>query len=213
MPEKKNYMKTNHRIPYLFRVFFNKAIFRINNNPNTIFLSFDDGPYPEYTPAILELLDKFKAKASFFCLGKNVELYPTLFQSILKKGHTVGNHTHSHINGFKSSYKDYSEDVKKASKLIKSKLFRPPYGNISPIRYNKLLKDYKIVFWDVMPGDFTKGITSDQLTANMIKHIKSGSIVVLHDQNIGKQHLLPALNNILQYYSGLGYNFCDLTNC
>lgn len=210
MPEKKACMKTNHKIPYLFRILFNEAVFINSNNNNAIYLSFDDGPHPKFTPIILDLLDDFQAKASFFCLGKNVELYPKLFHEIINHGHTIGNHSYTHINGFKSSFKEYSEDIAKASAQINSNLFRPPYGKLSPFRYNKLKNEFKIIFWDVMPGDFIKGITADQLTANMINHIKPGSIIVLHDKYIGEKSLLPALRNILEHYSGLGYKFCSL---
>jgi peptidoglycan-N-acetylglucosamine deacetylase len=210
MPEKKAYMKTNHKIPYLFRILFAEAVFNIKNRTNSLYLTFDDGPHPEYTSEILTLLKHFEAKASFFCIGKNVILYPEVYQEIIKQGHSVGNHSHTHINGFNSVFNQYYNDIEKASKYINSNLFRPPYGNLSPLRYKKLKKEFKVIFWDVMPGDFVEGITADQLTANMISNIKPGSIIVLHDRYIGKESLLPALKNILEHFSVLGYKFCSL---
>jgi peptidoglycan/xylan/chitin deacetylase (PgdA/CDA1 family) len=203
-------MRQNHKIPRVFQLLMKDAWFSKSSNEKVLYLTFDDGPHLEFTPLILEVLESFQAKASFFCLGKNVVQYPEVFQKIIYHQHSVGNHCYTHLNGVKSKSNIYVDDVKKASKNIESNLFRPPYGQITPAIYRQLKRDYQFVFWDVMPGDFMNGITSDLLIENTIKQVKNGSIIVFHDQYIGQKNLLPALKYLLQYYSGLGYQFLGL---
>ncbi|MBN2682238.1 MAG: polysaccharide deacetylase family protein, partial [Bacteroidales bacterium] len=138
---------------YLLGKIYPSAIWKIPVDKKTVFLSFDDGPHPEITPRVLDLLDSHNAQASFFCVGKNVEKYPGIYSEILKRGHVTGNHTFSHLNGWKTINKDYFEDIKKASQLIDSNLFRPPYGRIKTSQLWKLKKDYKIIMWDVLSMD------------------------------------------------------------
>ena len=211
MHEKRDYMRQNHKIPWLAQFVMKDAWFCKPGDEKCLYLSFDDGPHPEFTPAILELLNKFEAKATFFCLGENVVKYPEVYKSILADGHTVGNHLHHHLSAFKSNRIEYLASAKEASLHIDSKLLRPPYGSISPYLYRKLKKEYQLVFWDVMPGDFVDGITSDKLIENSINNIKPGSIVVFHDRFIAQPNLLPALESILSYYSNLGFKFCAIS--
>lgn len=212
MLAKRDCMRNNYKVPYIVRLLMSEAMFRVDTSEKYVFLSFDDGPHPEYTPAILRLLTKFDARASFFCLGENVVRFPEVYKSILADGHAVGNHLHQHLNAFKSNKKEYLASTKEASLHIDSNLLRTPHGNITPCLYRKLKKEYQLVFWDVMPGDFVNRITPDELLENSIKHIMPGSIVVLHDRFIGQPNLIPALESILSYYSNLGFKFCAIRN-
>lgn len=203
-------MKTNYKIPFIVRTFMPKAIFRLDTSEKCIYLSFDDGPHPVGTPKILKLLEKYQAQATFFCLGKNAEIYPEICQSIKQGGNSIGNHSYSHKDAFKCSTHTFLNDISQASEVIETQLLRLPYGHITPSVYNKLKNNYKLVFWDVMPGDFIEGVLPENFIANFIKHTRSGSIVVLHDKYIGNEKLLPALEHILNYYSSLGFRFCAI---
>ena len=161
-----------------------------------IYLSFDDGPHPNSTPRLLELLDQFNMKATFFCSGKQVEKYFDLYTDIKAKGHSVGHHGYTHLSGWKTSTKHYLQDIEKASGLIGSSLFRPPYGKLKPQQYNILKKKFRIVFWDIMPGDFDQNIDKNKLYKNVLKHLNPGTIVVLHDTPQSLDKLEYLLNRI-----------------
>lgn len=167
--------------PFLGRLFFRRAVFKIPNKENKVFLTFDDGPNPEITPFILASLRKFNAKATFFCLGQQVEKYPDLFAQIIQEGHAVGNHGFHHINGWKTPLKVYIENVNSASQLIESKLFRPPYGKITLPQARALSKKYQLILWDVSAQDYRIDISAEQVYQNVVNNTKSGSVIVLHD--------------------------------
>ena len=147
-----------------------------------IYLTFDDGPNPDSTPALLQVLDDYNISASFFCLGTHAKKYPELIALIKERGHVLGTHGFEHISGWKTSVEDYLENISKASKYIGSKLFRPPYGKITPRQYSTLKMQYKIVMWDIMPGDFDPNISAEDCVKNIVNNLKDGSIIVLHDQ-------------------------------
>ncbi|NOY37479.1 MAG: polysaccharide deacetylase family protein [Chlorobi bacterium] len=163
---------------------FPDLVWRMPGADNTIYLTFDDGPDPEGTPRILDLLAEYKAKATFFCLGRRVEKYPDLFERIKKEGHAVGNHTYSHLSGWTTGNRKYFEDIERADKLIGSKLFRPPYGRIRPSQIRVLKERYKIIMWDVMSGDYDPRQTPEQISRRLEKHIRPGSVVVGHEGQI-----------------------------
>jgi len=182
-------------------------IWKIPTQENEIFLTFDDGPNPDTTEFILDCLNKNEVKATFFCIGKNVERYPKLFELIVNQGHAIGNHTYSHLKGWKCSTKEYIDDITLASDYISSTLFRPPYGQISIYQAKKLQKIYKIIFWTVLSWDFKKNLNPDKCLENTILKTKKGNIIVFHDS----VKTFPKVQYVLPLYiskiKDLGFNF------
>ncbi len=162
-----------------------------------LYLTFDDGPNPESTPRILELLSRHEARATFFCLGKNVEKYPLIFDSILSEGHAVGNHTWSHPNGWLTNSIKYFDNVQWASKVISSNLFRPPYGRITPGQYLKLRKKYEIIMWTRQFADYRPEFKADQVS---LKHVIPGDILVMHDSIKSSAGTLKILIRLLELH-------------
>jgi len=146
-----------------------------------VYLTFDDGPTQELTGWILEVLKRYEARATFFCLGRQVREHPGSYQAVLDAGHATGNHTYSHLNGWTTSSRKYFEDVHRAGQLIDSRLFRPPYGRIRPTQYFRLRKDYRIVFWDVLSRDYDTRQSPERILHRLRKKIRPGSVVVFHD--------------------------------
>ena len=175
-----------------------------------IFLTFDDGPTPSVTQKVLDILDKYNAKATFFCLGENVEKYPELFNKIKEKNHSVGNHTYSHVNGWFTKNKKYFNDIDLANFLIKSNLFRPPYGKITPSQIKLLKKQYKIVLWDVLSMDYDNKVSKEKSLKNVIKFTRNGSIIVFHDTLKAQEKLFYLLTIVLEKYSKLGFDFVSI---
>lgn len=172
-----------------------------------MFLTFDDGPIPEVTPWVLTELEKYNAKATFFCVGNNVRQHPDIFQRIKDLGHSVGNHTYNHVNGWTSENLPYFHDVRHCANLVRSSLFRPPFGRMKPGQIQFLQRHYRIIMWDVLSGDFDQEITKEQCLRNVIDNASEGSIVVFHDSIKAKRNLNYILPNILEHFSKLGYTF------
>jgi peptidoglycan-N-acetylglucosamine deacetylase len=175
-----------------------------------LYLSFDDGPHPVATPFVLDELKKYGAKATFFCIGKNVQEYPQIYRSILMEGHRTGNHTQDHLNGWKVDDKRYLENIRDAARVIDSDLFRPPYGRIGVLQAHLLQSpplDYKIIMWEVLSADFDRALTGERCARNVIRHARPGSIVVFHDSEKAFDRLREALPKVLEHFSGLGYRF------
>jgi len=193
--------------PSIFKRIFPKLIWDISTDKKVIYLTFDDGPHPEVTPQVLELLDEFNALATFFCVGENVKKHPDTYSLILSKGHRVGNHSYNHISGWKSDNKDYFANIEKAGSLIKSELFRPPYGRITPSQIKVLSKKYSIIMWSVLTYDFDSKISKEQCLKNSIVKTKAGSIVVFHDSIKSEKNLLYALPMFLKHFSDKGFDF------
>jgi len=179
-------------------------IFSLKSN-NEIYLTFDDGPCPEVTPQVLNILEKYNAKATFFCIGKNVKNNPNLYSEIISAGHSVGNHTYNHLNGWKTKKKEYLNDIKKAAELIDSNLFRPPYGRISVNQYLSLKNDYKIIFWNILTKDYSKKLNSEQVLNRTLKKLKPGSIIVFHDSVKASDNMLKTLPLVLDNVNELNY--------
>ena len=199
------------KTPFWLRLIYRSCIWRKPNQDRVLYLSFDDGPHPEATPFVLEQLSNFNAKASFFCIGKNVQLHPEIYNAILAAGHVVGNHTQNHMNGWNNNTENYIADIQEATKVINSNLFRPPYGRISfsqikALRLNPALPQ-QIMMWDVLSGDFDTTITGEQSAQNVIEHAGPGSIVVFHDSAKAMDRLRIALPKVLSHFSKLGYQF------
>lgn len=190
------------------RILLPKAWCCCPSSTSTLYLTFDDGPIPSVTPWVLQQLAQYEAKATFFCVGENVKRHPEIYQSILKQGHQVGNHTQHHVNGWKTTLNSYLEEVTVAKQWIDSALFRPPYGRLTP-KQSYLLRQqgYQLVYWEVLAGDFDTSITWKQCLQNVLQHARTGSIVVLHDSQKAWPHLKEVLPRILEYYRELGYQF------
>lgn len=198
------------RTPKWVNKLFNKSVWEMPGNEKAIYLSFDDGPHPQITPFVLDELSKYNASATFFCIGKNVVANPAIYQRILAEGHAVGNHTFNHLNGWKTSKEEYVANVLKAHKIIKSNLFRPPYGKILPSQYKALLqKDepFKIIMWSVLSGDFDTAITAEQCCKNVVNNAKSGSVIVFHDSEKANERMKYALPVVLKTFTVQGFLF------
>lgn len=193
--------------PYLIRKSFPQLLWEVKTTDKEIFLTFDDGPHPEITPLVLDILDEYKAKATFFCVGENVEKYPKTYASILKNGHITGNHSYNHLNGWETNNAPYFENIEKAASLINSNLFRPPYGRIKPSQIKNLKPHFKIIMWTVATYDFSKKVTPEQCRENAIQKSKAGSIVVFHDSEKARENLLSVLPAFLEHFQNKGYTF------
>lgn len=175
-----------------------------------LYLTFDDGPHPEATPFVLAELAKYGAKATFFCIGKNVDAYPEIYRRILMEGHRVGNHTQDHLNGWKVDGRRYVENVREAARRIDSDLFRPPYGRIGTLESSVLRSaplNYRIIMWDVLSADFDRTLTGVRCARNVIRYGRPGSIVVFHDSEKAFGRLREALPMVLEDFSARGYRF------
>lgn len=193
--------------PYLLQLFLTGFLWRCNPHKKNIYLTFDDGPVPEVTPLVLDLLKLYKAQATFFCVGENVQKNPELFSKIITEGHKIGNHTYNHLNGWKTPSSIYIENIKQCSLVVNSSLFRPPYGKITPKQAKLLRPNFKIVMWDVLSGDYNLNISEEDCFRNIKNHTKNGSIIVFHDSIKAKRNLMSALPSTLDYFSKKGYSF------
>lgn len=165
---------------------------------DSIYLTFDDGPHPEITPWVLGQLDKYDAKATFFCIGKNVELYPEVVDMIRAGGHSLGNHSYSHVKGWGNSTGRYMEDVDLANGLIHTTLFRPPYGRISKTQIRRLSERNHIIMWDILSRDYSRYVSPESCVRGVVKYLRGGSIVVFHDSVKASRNLYHALPIVLE---------------
>lgn len=187
------------RPPFFYRLLYKDALFRVKDAQKEVFLTFDDGPTPEVTGWVLDELKRHNAKATFFCLGKNVKAHPRLFERIKAEGHGIGNHTYNHTNGWKAGIKEYIKDVDRCeNEAFEAPLFRPPYGKIKPSQFRAVDKGYKVVFWDVLAGDFDLSKTPEHCLNNVLKNTREGSIIVLHDSIKAAPTLKVILPQILE---------------
>ncbi len=172
-----------------------------------LYLTFDDGPIPEVTPWVLETLRAYAAKATFFCVGDNVQKHPEVFRKVLAEGHSVGNHTFNHLNGWKTDTKTYLDNVAQCSRVLDSRLFRPPYGRLKLRQMQALKKDFRIVMWDVLSGDFSQKLSPEDCLQQVRRHARPGSIVVLHDSLKAERNLRWVLPRVLEGFRERGYQF------
>lgn len=191
---------------------YSSYVWSVDTKEKIIYLSFDDGPHPVATPFVLDELKKYNAKATFFCIGKNVVAEPAIYKRILEEGHGVGNHTYNHFNGWKTKDHLYLEDVSEAGKYIDSIMFRPPYGRITSFQAKNIqaaLKKtlVKIIMWDVISGDFDNSLNGDQCVQNVVLNAKNGSIVVCHDSEKAFSKLQILLPAILRFFEEKNYRF------
>jgi len=203
------------KTPKIIRSLYKNYIWSVPKKEKVIYLTFDDGPTPTVTNFVLDTLKKHNAKASFFCIGKNIEKHPQLFKSILNNGHTVGNHTQNHLKGWKTNTNEYLLDVENCQKNIDNyvavkdqKLFRPPYGKIKNKQSKALIdKGYRIIMWSVLSGDFDTKINSETCLKNVVDNTGSGSIVVFHDSEKAFKKLKNVLPKMITHFASLGFVF------
>ena len=189
--------------PKFIRRLMPDRIWEIEDNEG-VFLTFDDGPTPGVTEWILATLKRYDAKATFFVLGKNVEMYPDLYQLILKEGHKVGNHTYSHQKGWSMSLERYIEDIDFAGDIVHSELFRPPYARVTASQMRAVAQRYKIVMWDIVSRDYNRALSPQRCLDNVTKHLTAGSIVVFHDSEKAFKNMSYALPRTLKRVQEMG---------
>jgi len=196
--------------PEFVRHIFKKYTWKLlpeAGSENVLYITIDDGPIPEMTPGTLDLLKRYNAKATFFCVGENVKKYPDLFDRIVFEGHSIGNHTYNHLNGLKTRTEEYVENVIKADSLINSNLFRPPHGRMKPSQTKILSKNRKIILWDILSKDYDKRVSKERCFMNVSDYVSDGSVVVFHDNVKAQENQRYALEKTLEKYSLGGFEF------
>jgi len=205
------------KTPEFVQRMFPRRYWAFSKKQHSVYLTFDDGPIPEVTPWVLSVLKKQQAKATFFCIGNNIDKHPEIFKSILEDGHSIGNHTYNHLNGRKTNSLNYLNNVQKAEETILKfenvktpkymKLFRPPYGKLTSTQAKILQKNgYKIIMWDVLSADFDQTISEEKCLQNVLNNIQAGAIVVFHDSLKAEKKLRYVLPKILNYISEKGWD-------
>ncbi len=212
------------KIPKLVKKLYPRRTWDGPAKDKTLYLTFDDGPIPEVTPWVLEQLKKHQAKATFFCIGDNIRKHPEVFKKVILEGHSVGNHTFNHLNGWKTTTAEYMENTEKAKLIMKqylpnienpseergskNELFRPPYGRIKSSQARELLRlEYKIVMWDIISMDYDASVSPEKCLRNVLDNAENGSIIVFHDSLKAEKNLKAVLPLILEHFSSEGYSF------
>ncbi|MBA3898682.1 MAG: polysaccharide deacetylase family protein [Bacteroidetes bacterium] len=204
------------RPPYLLRLVYQQFIWRLSVSEKAVYLTFDDGPHPEITPWVLEQLKLFNAKATFFLVGKNAAQYPEIVKQILAEGHSIGNHTFSHLNGWKNPATTYIGNIRACDEYVyHAKLFRPPYGKIKTSQAKEILGNYKIIMWDVLSRDYDQLISPGRCLKIVKELTRNGSVIVFHDSKKAELNLRFALPKALLYLAKKGFEFkaIDSTAC
>lgn len=202
---------TPAKTPILIEKLFPNYHWKVKTDTKELYLTFDDGPTPEITQWTLDILEKYNAKVTFFCIGKNVEKHPEIFQKIINSGHAIGNHTYNHLKGWKTLHRDYIADIEKATKNIKSSLFRPPYGKLTPKQGKTLIANgFNIVMWDVLSMDWDNSISPESCLEKVLTKSSLGSIIVFHDSKKAAKNMQYALPKVLEHFSKKGFSFKKL---
>ncbi len=197
--------------PLLYRLLFPEAIWRIKRRGRkVVYLTFDDGPIPEVTPWVLDVLDKENVKATFFMVGDNVRRHPGLYEEIKRRGHSYGNHTMHHVQGMKTSTRAYLRDIEEADALIDSSLFRPPHGIMRWAQSRALRNHYNIVMYDLVTRDYDSSIRPDKILCNVMDYVRNGSIIVFHDSLRSERNLRYALPLAIKWLKKEGYEFLPI---
>lgn len=198
--------------PLLYRLLFPEAIWRLKRRGRkTVFLTFDDGPVPEVTPWVLDILDKYDVKATFFMVGDNVKRNPQLLAEVIGRGHSVGNHTMHHLQGMKTTTRRYLRDISEAQELVRSPLFRPPHGIMRWAQSRALRHHYNIIMYDLVTRDYSKKMTPLQVISNVKRYARNGSIIVFHDSLKAWDNLSRSLPDAIEWLKSNGYEFETLS--
>ena len=195
------------KTPSLTKYLFPSLVWKKNTDQKKIWITFDDGPDEKATPYLINVLEKFDIKATFFIIGNQAKKYPELVKLIINNGHKIGNHSFSHLNGFSTNNNKYFEDVEQAKKYIDSDIFRPPFGKITPFQIKNLKKDFKIIMWDIMSWDFKENIYPNKIYKNVIDNVENGSIILFHNNLKSYNNLKNSLEIILEKLKDKGYQF------
>ena len=198
------------KMPRWLKRIYPLCIWQIKTEEKILYLSFDDGPHPIATNFVLDTLKLYHAKATFFCIGNNVAAHPALYKTITEQGHAVGNHTYDHLNGWTTGNEIYFKNIEQAQSLIKSTLFRPPFGKITFKQIKYLLAkepSFRIIMWSVISADFDRNISKEKCLKNVMENVEKGSIIVFHDSEKAFENLRFALPQFMQHYAKLGYQF------
>lgn len=197
--------------PDIIRKLIPGAVWRLPQKEKTVYLTFDDGPIPEVTPWVLDLLKKYNIKATFFCVGDNVRKYPEVFKMVVSAGHSVGNHTFNHLQGFKVRSGKYVENVELADSYIRSNLFRPPHGHLRIRQGTKLSKKFRFVMWDVITRDYNMKLSGEYVLNVVKRYARNGSIIVFHDSIKAEENMKYALPKAIEFLLSEGYKFEKIT--
>ncbi len=198
------------KTPDLLKPLYKDLLWHVDTTRKELFLTFDDGPIPEVTPWVLQMLRAYNAKATFFCIGKNLVKHKLIHKMILKEGHSLGNHTYDHLNGWRTSNRKYFRNVLKCQEVTNTDLFRPPYGKLRRDQASVLLSRFRIVMWDVLSGDFDLKASRPKCVKNVVDNAGRGAIIVFHDSIKARERMQYALPRVLEYFSSLGYAFRSL---
>jgi peptidoglycan-N-acetylglucosamine deacetylase len=198
------------QLPYFIRGVYFGATWRKSRHEKVIYLTFDDGPIPEVTPWVLDILDQYKIQATFFCVGENVERYPELYKEIIRRGHRTGNHTYNHMRGFFTDSQTYLENSEKASRCIDSILFRPPHGEMRFSQLKALRKKYEVIQWDVITRDYNQKLAKEKVLDIVKKYARNGSIIVFHDSLKAEKNMRYAMPKAIEFLLQKGYQFKSL---
>ncbi len=193
--------------PLLVRWIYPQAIWRMDPHEKAVYLTFDDGPIPEMTPWVLDVLDRYGIKATFFLVGDNVRKHPREFEMIKERGHRLGNHTFNHLRGFEWLTKNYLANTDKANELIQTDLFRPPHGHMRWLQYELLRRKYRIVMWDLVTRDYSKHLNGEQVFEKVKKYVRNGSIITFHDSIKSRENTMYALPRSIEWLMEQGYEF------
>ena len=193
--------------PKILRWLYPGAVWRMDPNEKAVYLTFDDGPIPEITPWVLDLLDKHQIKATFFLVGDNIRKHPKEFQMILERGHRVGNHTFNHFGGLRHHKNEYWANTEKANEQIQTDLFRPPHGWMRWEQYRMLKKSYRIIMWGLVTRDYSKRLNGPQVLAKVKKYVRNGSIITFHDSIKAEKNMKYALPRAIEWLKEQGYEF------
>lgn len=195
------------KAPFFLKWIYPKCIWNMDRSEKSVYLTFDDGPIPEITPFVLELLATYQIKATFFCVGENIKKNPHLFKQIVNAGHRIGNHTFNHLKGWKTKDESYLENVAACQELTQTNLFRPPYGRATHSQLKALYPDFKIIMWDVLSGDFDLNLSPEKCLQNVIQHTENGSIIVFHENIKSIPRVTYALPKAIESLLAQGYKF------
>jgi|SRR5690606_29302408 len=193
--------------PFFLRWYYPEVTFNKSRKERKVYLTFDDGPIPEVTPFILDTLAEHRIKATFFCVGDNIRKNPTIYERILAEGHHVGNHTYNHLRGWDTEDEAYLDNIAQCQDLTGTHLFRPPYARAKKSQLKILHKNYEVVFWDVLSGDFDTRISPEQCYQNVIRYVKNGSIIVFHDNLKAIPRVSYTLPKVIAYLKEKGFDF------